>query len=172
MSAEKKTVTDLLSRLLAGERENLSMYLAMLLERSSPLHNSEEHYRAVLPPSLADIKISPEIADDVVATLCLEISRNPDAAFIAAVSTTGAERVTKCVAEVLIDPPRPLTTQEYEQVLGVMRAYLPACLGRNQLFLSSQERARFIERLRELRHADQIIVKRDAAELLKQLDRL
>ena len=171
MTDHKKIADDLLNRLLAGERGNLSMYLAMLLERSSPLQNSDEHYRAVLPPSLADVKVPPGIAEEIIATLCLEISRNPDAAFIAAVSTTGAERVTKCVAEVLIDPPRPLTTQEYDQALGVMRAYLPACLDRNQLFLSSQERARFIERVRELGHANEITIKRDAAELLKQLNR-
>jgi len=169
MTAEKKIVTDLLSRLLVGERGNLSMYLAMLLERSSPLHNSDEHYRAVLPPSLADVKVPPGIAEEIVAKLCLEISGNPDAAFIAAVSTTGAERVTKCVAEVLIDPPRRLTTLEYEQALGVMRAYLPAYLGRNQLFLSGQKRTRFIERLRELEHAEETTIKRDATELLKHL---
>src|SRR5256885_2522197 len=109
MTSEKETGLNLLRRLLAGERAGLPMHLALLLEKSSPLHNDDDHYRKILPVELADVRLSFDTVEEITATLCAGIARNPDAAFIAALSTTGSERVTKMVVSLLIDPPRPLS---------------------------------------------------------------
>ena len=163
---------ELLKRLLAGERGNLPMYLAMLLERSSPLSNTDEHYRKILPSELADARVGPETVEEIITTVCAEVSQNPDAALIAAVSTTGAEKVTKCVTEILIEPPRAMTMDEYGQALGVASAYLPDCIIHNPQFLSDKHRQRLVEQLRDLANAEHMTVRRDASALLKRLTAL
>jgi hypothetical protein len=169
MTSAREIAINLLRRMLAGERGNLPMHLAMLLEKSSPLHNSDDHYRQILPPELAELRLSPETAKEITSALCTEIRRNPDSAFIFALSFTGAQEVTKAVAEIVINPPRPLTTAECGHALTIVNAFLPAGLARDPHFLEEDKRARLVERLRDLQHAEETIIKRDAAELLKRL---
>ena len=57
MTSEREVALNLVMRLLAGEQGNLPMHLALLLEKSSLLQNSEEHYQKILPPELA--RVSP-----------------------------------------------------------------------------------------------------------------
>src|SRR5512146_3015613 len=135
MSSGQEIATEMLRRLLTGERGNLPMHLAMLLEKASPLHNSDDHYRRILPPEIAGVQVPPETAREIIGTLCKEISRNPDSAFIAALSSTGEQEITRTVAEVMINPPRHLTKEEYGQALGILYSYLPSCMARDRDFL-------------------------------------
>src|ERR1700761_4604255 len=112
MISESEIAFDLLTCLLAGERGEIPSHLANLLEKSSPLDAGDVHYRWALPPELAGVRLSPDTRDRVVAALCDEISRNPDAMFIAAISRTGMNLATRCVAMLLVNPPRPLSIVE------------------------------------------------------------
>src|SRR5215472_175891 len=125
MITDKEIAADMLRRLIAGERGNLPMHLAMLLERSSPLSNTDDHYRKILPADLAEVRLTAGTVKETIEVLCSEISRNPDAGLIAAASTTGAEAVTKLATELLLNPPRALNASEVGQALGVAYAYLP-----------------------------------------------
>jgi hypothetical protein len=75
MTSEKEVGLNLLRRLLAGERENLPMHLALLLEKSSPLHADDEHYRKILPVELADVRFSSDTAEKISSSLCAEVGR-------------------------------------------------------------------------------------------------
>src|ERR1700743_339830 len=112
MNSESEIAFDLLRRLLAGERGEVPSHLANLLEKSSPLDAGDAHYRWALPPELAGVLLSPDHRDRLLSVLCDEISRNPDAMFIAAISRTGMDLATWCVAMVLVNPPRPLSIVE------------------------------------------------------------
>lgn len=169
MTSERDIASDLLRRLIAGERGTLSLHLALLLERSLALGNSDDHYRQLLPAELADVRLTEATVREAIATLCSEISRNPDAALIAAVSTTGADEVTRLASEILINPPRPLTMRESGQALAIAYAYLPSFLGRNKLFLSEQRRAHLIDRLKALERVQNVTISRHASLLLKSL---
>jgi hypothetical protein len=169
MNSGQEIATDMLRRLLAGERGSLPMHLSMLLEKASPLHNSDDHYRQILPPELANIQVPLETVSEVTATLCREISRNQDSAFIAALSTTGGEHVTRSVAEVMIGPPRQLTMEEYGQGLGILYQYLPSCLTRDRKFLPQGKLDRLMQLLRNLQKSDETPIRRHATYLLDQL---
>jgi hypothetical protein len=169
MTQARETAMDLIRRLKAGERGSLAMQIAMLLEKSSPLRNTDAHYRAILPPDLAALTLGPGQVEEIVAALCAEISVDPDAAFIAAVSTVGSEDVTKRITELLIEPPRPLTDAELGQAIGIAYAFLPSCLERDRAFLPREKRELLIARLHEAMNAEGPTVKYHSSELLKQL---
>lgn len=169
MTSAREIAINLLRRLLAGERGDLPMHLAMLLEKSSHLHNSEDHYRQILPRELAELRIPPETANEIIATLCSEMRSNPDQAFILALSFTGEEKVTKAVTEMLVDPPRPLTVIECGHMLAIVSSFLPACLAREPNFLKEDKLNRLIERLRSLEKSEERTIKRDAVQLLTTL---
>ena len=57
MTDSRKIAFDLLTRLLAGERGQVPLLLAMLLERSSPLHSGDDHYRQIMPAGLVDVRL-------------------------------------------------------------------------------------------------------------------
>ncbi len=156
MNSANEIAMDLLKRLLGGERGEVPMHLAMLLEKSSSLADSNENYRQILPPALADLMLSPETRDEIVRTLCAEISRNPDADLILAASYTAAELVTKTVADVLASPPRPLTMAEYANGLSLMSEYLADKLSENPQFLPKGELKRLIALAQELRNVEPV----------------
>ena len=83
MTPADQTAFDLTNKLVAGEDGEVSSHLAMLLEKSSPLADSEEHYRCILPPELAGLTFSAETRDQIIAILCAEILRNPKESLIA-----------------------------------------------------------------------------------------
>jgi hypothetical protein len=169
MKSRDEVAKELLNRLLAGERGNLPMHLAMLLEKSSPLRNTDDHYRQILPPELADVRLDPEMVQEINHALCNEIRRNPDLALISASAFTGSAEVTRTAVDILLDPPRPLTVPESGQVLTIVGIFLPRCLDRDPQFISASQRARLIELLRNLPDAAEISVMRHTSALLKRL---
>jgi len=160
---------NLLKRLIDGERGLVPMHLGMILERSSALANSDSHYQKILPTELAELRLTLATRQTIVDCLCLEISRNPDEALIAAVSTSGSEPVTKLITEILINPPRPLTLSEYSQALGIAYGYLPSYLERNPQFLGSERRSRLIQQLQSLQKEGDKATRRQARRLLEKL---
>ena len=177
MMSEREVALNLLTRLLAGEEGNLPMQVALLLEKSSPLRNSDDHYRKILPPELAELRFSPGTVEEVISTLCTQLSRDPRRSILAALSTTGTDTVTKAVVKLLVDPPRALGVMEYGQALGILRTFLPVCLKSDPNFLSEKELEPLVRVLRELQDlgdaemnkAERMVVKRDAGQLLKRL---
>lgn len=180
MSSDKDVAINLMRRLLAGERGLAQSHLARLLERSSSLHDSDELYRSILPPELADIRLSKETCDEVVSTLCAEISRNPDEALISAISFSGADLATKTVAEVLASPPRPLTMSEYAYSLSLVSKFLGFCLQEDPEFLSKEDVARLVQLAKKLEEIEddeseralRVEVKHHASNLLRSLAHL
>jgi hypothetical protein len=180
MNSAKETVFDLLRRLLAGERGQVPLLLAMLLERSSPLDSGDDHYRQILPPELADVRLSPETAEEIMAALCAEVSRNPDAALIAAISFTGTELATRTVAKVLTNPPHPLTIGEADAALSLVTKYLPQHLAEDSEFLPKADLERLVQVAKELQNIDEtgtdtaerIGVKQHAGQLFERLTQL
>src|SRR5437870_7290781 len=145
MTSARDVATDLMRRLLAGERGEVPLHLGMLLEKSSPLHDSDENYRQILPPELADLRLSPETAEEIISTLCAEVSRNPDADLISAISCTGSDLATKTAAKVLTNPPRPLTMSEYSHALALVSEYLPYELDEDPEFLPRADLERLVQ---------------------------
>jgi hypothetical protein len=117
----------------------------MLLQRSSPLRDSDDFYRRILPPELSELRFSQETSDEVVAELCAKISRDPDEAFISSLCGVGVDLATRTVSKVLIDPPRPLTIREYSQALSLVNEYLPYCLEEDPEFLPKDDLERLFQ---------------------------
>jgi len=182
MNSERDTATDLLRRLLAGERGQLPLHLAMLLEKASPLDSGDDHYRQILPQELAELRLSPEAAEEIMATLCAEVSRNPDEALIAAISFTGSGLATKTVAAVLTNRPRPLTIGELDAALSLVAEYLPYHLAEDSEFLPKADLERLVQLAKELQNiseeetgrdrAARISIRHHAPQLLKRLTQL
>ncbi len=179
MTSGKDIATDLLRRLLAGERGQVGLHLSMLLEKAYPVAASDETYRQILPPELADIHLSAETAKEITALICTEISRNPRESLISAVSFTGAEVATKTAANVLANPPRPLTMGEYASALSIVGKYLPGELSEQPEFLPKAELERLIQVAKQLKNVAEtgtvaersarITAKHHAAGLLESL---
>jgi len=179
MSSATEVGMDLLRRLLAGERGQVPMHLAMLLEKSSPLDHGDEHYREILPTELAELRLSRETSEEIIDELCAEISRNPDQALIFAVSFTGADQVTKTAALIFASPPRQLTMYEYHGVLALLSFYLPYRMAKNADLVSRDQLEQIVQLAEELQNVPEtgtesersatIGVKDHAAELLKSL---
>ena len=111
--------------------------------------DGEDYYREVLPAELADVRLSPETMEEIVAILCTEISRNPDEAFISAVSFTGVDLATRTVAMVLTNPPRPLTMSEYTYAFSLVSKFLPFRLSEDPEFLPKSDVERLFNLSRE-----------------------
>ena len=180
MIPPRDAAMDLLRRLLAGERGEVPMQLALVLEKSSALHNSDDHYRQALPPELADLWLSAEDAEQIVAMLCAEVSRDPDGALILALSFSGAEQAIKVVSKMLTEPPRPLTAVEYRHAMPVMSAFLPSYLTKDPGFLPEVELNRLIQLAKNLKNVEleatdkaaQIKIRLHASQLLERLGQL
>jgi hypothetical protein len=181
MTSARQTAFDLLRRLLAGEREQVPLQLALLLERSFPLHSSDDFYRAVLPPELAELQLLPDSAWEIISTLCSEVSRSPDEALIAAISFTGADLPTKTVTKVLTNPPRPLTMGEFDAALSLVGKFLPYSLAQDSNFVPKAELERIVQLAEELQNVEEvgtgadrsarIGVRHHSAQLLESLRR-
>ena len=150
MNSEREIAFELLRRLLAGERGEVPSQLAKLLERSSPLDAGDDYYRLTLPPDLANVRFAPETRDEIMATLCAEISRNPDEAFISAISFTGMDLATKGGVMVLLNPPRPLTISENSYALALVSEYLPYRLAEDPEFLPKADLERLVQVVKQI----------------------
>jgi len=150
MNSERELAFELLRRLLAGERGEFQSYLTKLLEKSSPLDAGDDYYRLTLPSDLAKVRFSPETRDEIIAALCAEISRNPDEAFISAVSFTGLSLPTKTVAMLIVNPPRPLTISEFSYALALVAEYLPYDLMEDPEFLPKTDLERLVQVVQHL----------------------
>lgn len=179
MSSAAEVGMDLLRRLLAGERGQVPLHLAMLLEKSSPCNHGDEHYREILPLELAALRLSQETSEDIIDALCAEISRNPDQALIFAVSFTGADQATKTAARIFASPVRQLTMSEYHGLLALLGSYLPYRIAENADLVPRDQLERIVQLAEELQNISEtgtesersarIGVKVNAAELLKRL---
>lgn len=178
-AGKEEAAFDLLRRLLAGERGQATLHLAMLLEKSSPLRDSDEEYRRILPPELAELKVPPEAAEQIITTLCAEVSRNPDEGLIGALAATGAELVTQTAAKVLTHPPRPLTLGESRAALAIVTEHLDYQLAENAELVSKADLDRLVRLAEELQKIEEagtgvdrgvrISLRINAAELLERL---
>jgi len=171
MTDGNQIARELLRRLLAGERTNAPLHLAMLLERSSALDHGDEHYREILPERLANIRLDRKTVDDITHILCEEISRNPDSDLLFAVASTGAAEVTRLASKLLVEPPRPLTDAECAQALGIIEAYLPSALATDSNFLPFAIKKALTHTLDGLRNSKNISIQGHATRLLVQLRR-
>jgi hypothetical protein len=170
---------DLLRRLLGGERGQLPLHLAMLLEKSSPSDHGDEHYRQILPPELAELRISPEISEEILTALCAEVLRNPDQALIFAISFTGTDQSIKTAARILTNPPRALTIVEACAVLALLNCYLPYRLSNEPDVLPKGDLERVVRVAEEFQDIEEtgageersarIGIRMHAAGLLKSL---
>jgi hypothetical protein len=141
MADSREIAFDLLSRLLAGERDDVPWHLALLLEKASRLDRGDDldavegDYRRILPAELASVRLSPETSKEIIAILCREISRNPDHFLISTSLSTGAALAIKTVSGILTNPPRPLTLSEYAIALSYLAKFLPSRLSKDSEFL-------------------------------------
>jgi hypothetical protein len=142
----------LLRRLLDGERGDLPMHLGHLLDRASCMRDSDSFYRWVLPPELANIRLSPETRLEVIAALCLEVTRNPDEALLTVLSYSEDDLSVRTVASVLVKSPRCLTMRELGVGLGFLKASLPACLQHNSDFIPEHEVERLVQLAKEFQN--------------------
>jgi len=139
----------LAKRLLGGGSGVLQLHLTMLLEKSSVIHNNDEMYRSLLPDDLAELTISQSARDEIIALLCREISLNPTEALISAVSFTGAHLPTRTVANVVAEPPRPLTLSESTYAFSLLHKFLWLCLKDDRAFLPEPVLARILALAKE-----------------------
>ncbi len=121
------------------------MHLGELLGRASCMRDSDSYYRSILPPELANIRLSPETRLEIIAALCLEVSRNPDEALIKVLSHSEEDLSVRTVASVLVKPPRILTMRELGVGLGFLKACLPRCLQHDSDFIPAEEIAALIQ---------------------------
>lgn len=173
------TARDLARRLIAGERGDVPLHLAMLLEKSSSSDHGDQHYREILPPELADLKLSSDASEEILASLCAEVARDPDHALFFAISFTGTDRPIKTAAQVFTNPPRPLTMEECGAVLSLLQFDLPYRLADDAEFLPQSDLDKIVRLAEQLQVLDEngveeersarIIVKMHAAQLLKNL---
>ena len=155
MTPAREIALDLLRRLLGGERGDTPLHLGLLLEKSSTLDHGDEHYRQLLPPQLAGLRLPSETHDEIIATLCQEVSQNPDAAFISVISFSGSdEAAVKVAVRILSDPPRRLTLTETCVALS-LALNLPIHLHQNPEILAKADLERLVDVLDELRSVEE-----------------
>jgi|GEM_PF-5332992 hypothetical protein len=172
MSDKNEIAQELADEILGGKENSKVMHLAALLEKSSLLRNSDDHYAQFLPPDLAEVTIPNGQAQAIISKFCSEIRCNPESRYLAAVSLTGSEEVTKVVADTLTSPPRELTTLEVSHALGILNSFLPSTLAHSRNFLSAQNLNKLMVILKELQQKDDITIKRDSKQLLTALEKL
>lgn len=148
--------TDLLRRLIAGERGLVPLNLAMLLEKSARLDRGddpqdvEDHYRRLLLPEIENLRISRQTREEIIATLCAEMLRNPDDAMISVSAATGDELAVRAIVRTLTGPPRALTLCESAMALSHVTKYLPHYLKKDPEFLPKSELEQLARLVREL----------------------
>jgi hypothetical protein len=160
MTPSDEIACDLLRRLVAGERELVPLHLAMLLEKSARLDRGDDsegveaHYRWILPSCLAGLRLSPETNDEIVAILCAEVSRNPDAALISTIAFIHSGLAVKTTAQIMTDPPRELTLSEYAIALSTLTPFLGLHLKEDPEFMSKDDLERLIQVVKNLQTAE------------------
>src|SRR5579859_345067 len=169
MTDSKGIIKGLLNRLLAGERGNLPLHLALILEASSPLKNEDQHYDVLLPSTFARVRVDPDTFQETIRIICSELSSNPDAGLLFAVSMTGSDTVTRLVVDLLVSPPRPLTINEVQQMLGILESYLPFALSKNVNFVNSSLQTRLSSVLGQLSSSSDFVIQRHVRNLKKFL---
>ena len=152
MTSAREIAVSLLRRLLDGERGQVELHLAYLLDKSSSLRDSDKFYRSVLPPEFASLELSQETREEIIAALCSEVARNPDDALISVMSMGGDDFPTMTVAMVLANPPRPLKMRELAAALALAKAYLPGSLQKDPDFIPRVEVERIIQLAKKLRN--------------------
>lgn len=180
MTRSQEIALDLLRRLISGERGEVPLQLSLLLERSLLIAGSDEsQYRQILPPELADIKLPAETRDEILSTLCARVLREPDVAFLAAMSFAGTDLVTKTMTTLLVNPPRPLVLPERAHVLSIVAKYLPCNLAAHPQLLAKDELTSLIRALKELEHTEEVSgesweaeIKHHSGNLLRSLAHL
>jgi len=188
MTDSREIAFDLLTRLLAGERDDVPWHLALLLEKSARLDRGDDlegvegDYGRILPAELASLRLSPENSKEIIATLCMEVSRNPDLFLISTSLSTGADLAIKTVSKVLMNPPRLLTLSEYAIALSYLAKFLPSRLSKDSEFLPKSDLEQLSLVVKELQNVPggendedrsaRITVGEFAPQLLKSLTRL
>lgn len=153
MTESRGTAHDLIARLISGERGEIPLHLSLLLERSLLIAGSDEtQYRWILPLELADIKLSAETRDEIISTMCARVLHEPDVAFLAVMSFAGTDLVTKTMATLLANPPRPLTLPEKAHALSIVAKYLPCNLAAHPQLLAKDDLTKLVSVLKELEH--------------------
>lgn len=156
MTKSDRIGMELLKRLLAGERGDLAVSLALLLERSSKLRDHDNTYRALLHKDLAELRLSAKASQEILGALCDEIVRNPDRSFITAIAFTGSERGTRAVLRAVTSPPRPMSLWEYDAALGLLGTFLPIEISNNPGFATIEELSHLIDLAKKLERVENI----------------
>lgn len=162
MTDSREIAFDLLTRLLAGERDDVPWHLALLLEKSARLDRGDDlegvegDYGRILPAELAALRLSPETSKEIIATLCMEVSRNPDPCLISTSLSTGADLAIKTVSKVLMNPPRLLTLSEYAIALSYLAKFLPSRLSKDSEFLPKSDLEQLALVVKELQKVERV----------------
>lgn len=160
MTDSREIAFDLLTRLLAGERGDVPWHLALLLEKSARLDRGDDlegvegDYGRILPAELAGLRLSPETSKEIIATLCMEVSRNPDHFLISTSLSTGADLAIRTASGVLIKPPRLLTLSEYAIALSHLAKFLPSRLSKDAEFLPKSDLEQLALVVKELQNVE------------------
>lgn len=158
MDDSREIALTLLNRLIAGERDDLPWHLALLLEKSFRLDRGDDFeevegdYRRILPHEFDNLRFSSETSREIIATLCAEISRNPDHYLISTSLSTGADLAIRTVSKILIDPPRQLSLCEYAIALSYLTKFLPSRINKDTEFLQKYELERLTLVVKEIQN--------------------
>jgi hypothetical protein len=170
MTNGNQVARTLLERLLSGERGEIPLHLSMLLEKSSTLDGGNEHYQQILPPELGDLRLDPNVVDEITNVVCDHLIHNPESDLLFTVATTGDDRVTHLAVKLLVTPPRLLTSDEHRQLLGIVSSYLIAKLLKNPEFITTAERSKLLQVLNKLEFSDDVSIRHHAKRLAGALD--
>lgn len=151
----------LLSRVLAGQREDAAFQLGKLLEKSSSGADTVYHYRKVLPLELAELELSPKVVAKVVAALIAEYQRSPDEGIFLILCRSFSEEAVEVIAKTLASPPRPLTMVELREALDRLSFVLPFSMLARREMLSSEEKSKIVLLLEGLHLVDSEETDRD-----------
>lgn len=154
MDRAREIALDLLQRLLAGERDPVQLHLGMLLEKSCSMADSDEFYRWMLPPEIAEVKLSRQTWDEVMSALSAEISKNPDEGLINVIGDSASNEAIRTVSTVLAKPPRPMTLTEYAAAMALVSTLLPFCLVDDPNFLPDEVLDELLRVATRLRNTD------------------
>jgi hypothetical protein len=152
MKSNEEIAFDLLNRLLSGERGDVQLHLAMLLRKSSSSDREDDFFRWILPPALADLRLSKKTRDKIVGILCGEIARNPEEVLITTACASETGQAVKTAAKVLITPSRALTMGECAAALSPVTTFLRFYLARNSHFLPKADLKRLAQLAKELQN--------------------
>jgi hypothetical protein len=179
MTNQREIAQDLMHRLISGERGQIPLHLSLLLERSLLVEGSDEtQYPEILPPELANIKLSPETRDEILCALCDRVLQQPDLALIGVMSFAGTDLVIRTMSFLLTNPPRPLTLPEKAHAVTIVSKYLPSNLAANPQLLEKDELLRLISLLKHLDQTEdatgewEVQIKHYSDNLLESLEHL